>query len=65
MEVFGTDSFLAWPRRKMFLVGSVARGIEMVICFGSAPFTPVAVVWVPIQLMLLLFGLLLTTGRNV
>ena len=40
MGVFGTDSFLARPRRKMFLVDAVARGMEMVICFGSVPFSP-------------------------
>ena len=40
MGVFGTDSFLARPRRKIFLVGSVATGMELVICFGSAPFRP-------------------------
>ena len=38
--VFVMVSFLARTRRKMFLVGSVARGMEMVICFGSAPFSP-------------------------
>ena len=39
MGEFGTDSFLARPRSEMFFVGSVARGMEMVICFGSAPFS--------------------------
>ena len=41
-EVYGTDSFLARPIRRMSLVGSVVKGMEMVICFGSAPFSPVA-----------------------
>ena len=33
MGVFGTDSFLAKPRRKTFLVVFAERG--MVICFGN------------------------------
>ena len=36
---FATDSFLARPRRKMFPVNSVAKGMEMVICFGSVLFS--------------------------
>ena len=36
--VFGTDSFLARPRRKMFLVSSVARRMEMVIYFWECAF---------------------------
>ena len=33
--VFGTDSFLARPRRKTFLVDFVAKGMVMVTCSGS------------------------------
>ena len=36
----GTDSFLARPRRKRFLVYFVVVGMEMGICFGSVPFSP-------------------------
>ena len=32
------DSFLVRPKRMMFIVGFVAREMEMVICFGSALF---------------------------
>ena len=35
--VFGTESFLARPRRKMFLVDFVTKGILMVTYFGSPP----------------------------
>ena len=35
MGVFGTDSFLARPRRKMFLVVFVIREMVMVTCSGS------------------------------
>ena len=37
-EGFGTDSFLAKPKRMMFPVSFVARKMEMVICFGNVPF---------------------------
>ena len=37
---FGTDSFLARPRRKMFPVVFVVRGMVMGIYFGSAPSPP-------------------------
>ena len=37
---FGTDSFLARPRRKMFHVDFVGNGMVMVICFRSVLFTP-------------------------
>ena len=38
---FGTDSFLARPRKKMFPVDSVAIiGMEMVICFWECTFLP-------------------------
>ena len=37
---FGTDFFLVRPRRKMFHVVFVGRGMVMVTCFGSVPFTP-------------------------
>ena len=40
MEGYGTDSFLARPRRKMFLVVFVARGMVMDIYFGSVLFPP-------------------------
>ena len=39
MGVFGTDSFLARPRRKTFLVDFVERGMVMVTCFGSVLFS--------------------------
>ena len=35
----GTDSFLARPERKMYHVGFVGEGMEMVIFFGSVPST--------------------------
>ena len=35
---FGTDSFLVRPRRMMFLVSFVVRGMVMGIYFESAPF---------------------------
>ena len=35
MGAFGTDSFLARPRRKTFLVAFVGEGIVMVTCSGS------------------------------
>ena len=38
MVGFGTDSFLVGPRRKMFLLSSVARKVEMGVCFGNVPF---------------------------
>ena len=38
MGGFGTDSFLARPRRKTFLVDFVAKGMVMVTCFGSVLF---------------------------
>ena len=34
-EVFGTDSFLARPRRKMFSVDFAAKGMVMVTYFGN------------------------------
>ena len=34
---FGTDSFLARPRKKMFLVGFVVKGMVMVTYSGSVP----------------------------
>ena len=40
MGGFGTDSFLARPRRKMFHVDFVGRGVVMVIYFGNVLFTP-------------------------
>ena len=39
MGEFGTDSFLARPRRKMFHVDFVGKGMEMVICFGNVLFS--------------------------
>ena len=38
MAVFETDSFLARPRRKTFLVGFVVKGMAIVTCFGSVLF---------------------------
>ena len=38
MGAFGTDSFLARPRRKTFLVDFVVRGMVMDTCSGSVPF---------------------------
>ena len=38
--VFGTESFLARPRRKMFLVDFVVKRMVMVTCSGSVPFPP-------------------------
>ena len=35
MGEFGTDSFLVGPRRKMFHLVFVGRGMVMVICSGS------------------------------
>ena len=40
MGVYGTDSSLTVPRRKMFLVGFAVREMVMVIFSGSAPFLP-------------------------
>ena len=41
MGEFGTDSFLARPRRKTFLVVFVVKkGMVMVIFSGSVPFHP-------------------------
>ena len=40
MAVFGTDSFLARPRSKMFLVRFAVRVMVMGIFSGSAPFLP-------------------------
>ena len=40
MGVYGTDSFLVKPSRKMFLVVFVGRGMGMDIFFGSVPFPP-------------------------
>ena len=40
MGEFGTDSFLARPRRKMFHVDFVGRGMVMDICFGNVLFSP-------------------------
>ena len=40
MGVFGTDSFLARPRRKTFLVVFVGKGMVMDTCSGNALFTP-------------------------
>ena len=37
---FGTDSFLVKPRRKMFHVDFVGKGMVMVICFGNVLFPP-------------------------
>ena len=39
---FGTDPFLARPRRNMFPVNSVAKGMKMVIYFGLPEF---ALLW--------------------
>ena len=39
MGVYGTESFLAVPRRKMFLAGSVVVRMEMGICSGNVLFT--------------------------
>ena len=38
MGGFGTDSFLARPRRKTFLVGFVVKGMVMVTYSGSVLF---------------------------
>ena len=38
MEGFGTDSFLARPRRKTFLVDFVEKGMEIVTYSGSVLF---------------------------
>ena len=38
MVGFGTDSFLVGPRKKMFPPNSVAKKMEMVICFGNVLF---------------------------
>ena len=40
MGEYGTDSFLVKPRRKMFLVVFVGKGMVMVICSGSVHFPP-------------------------
>ena len=37
---FGTESFLARPRRKMFLVGFAGKGMVMVTYFGNALVSP-------------------------
>ena len=39
MGASGTDSFLARPRRKMFLVDFAVKGMVMGIFSGSAPFS--------------------------
>ena len=38
MGEFGTDSFLVKPRRKMFHVVFVGRGMVMVVCSGNVLF---------------------------
>ena len=40
MEEFGTDSFFVRPRRKMFHVVFVGRGMVMVIRFGNVLSSP-------------------------
>ena len=40
MGVYGTDSFLVKPGRKMFHVDFVGREMVMDIYFGNVPFPP-------------------------
>ena len=53
MGVFGTDSLLARPRRKMFLVVFVVRGMVMVTCSGSVLFSSSSMSGIFLSLLLL------------
>ena len=53
LRVFGTESFLARPRRKTFLVVFVEKGMEMVTYSESVPFTPFSMSGIFLSLLLL------------
>ena len=53
--VFGTDSLLARPRRKTFLVDYVAKRMVMVTCFGSVLSPPFSTFGIFLSLLHLFF----------
>ena len=62
--VFGTDSFLARPRRKTFLVVFVVGGVVMVTCSGSALLTPCSMSGIFLNLLILCLWIV-ATGPDV
>ena len=53
MGEYGTDSFLVKPRRKMFHVDFVGKGMVMVICFGNVLFSLSSVFGIFLNLLFL------------